>query len=391
MNSAGAAGRRMVLYSILSSRLTYAVNWYTTASPALGLIAVAYHQPLAYDGLIASIFLLSVGVFQLPAGALSAHFGSKQISIAGLLILSLFNIFTPASPNYVILLFFRFIAGLGAALFFAPAIGVLSAFFSREERTGVIGLYNASFQLGAGATLFFWPFIDTKFGWQTGVIAGGALCLATAIVMLYSVDMRHATEQQTRRINLSAMTQVLRSGTVWMVSLGFVGVWGAVTAASQYLEQFGSSVLKLSPLLAGLLASLILFSGIAGGVLTGALEKRTANMRRLLIATVVAFALSMLLFEISNIVSVALAAILTGALFTSGVSLTYALPAKLSSVSIENIPLAVSLVNSIQVLGGFWVPTLFGYMQANFGYPVTWASMAAISLAFLPFYVIMKI
>ena len=61
-----SAGSNGVLASILSARVAYALNWYTTA-PALITIAAAYGVSSSLSGLITSSFLLAVGIFQIPA------------------------------------------------------------------------------------------------------------------------------------------------------------------------------------------------------------------------------------------------------------------------------------------------------------------------------------
>jgi MFS family permease len=378
--------QRSALAGILVSRFAYSINWYTTAAPAIYLIARAYGEPLALDGLIASFFFLAVAIFQLPAGAIARIIGSKRTAFTGLMLLSIFSIASPFAPNFEVLLLFRFIAGAGAALYFGPAVGVLSHFFVSGERTGVIGLYNASFQLGAGATLLIWPYLDVKIGWQSAVILGGVICLASALLMRSSVKLKFEGHERSR----GSLLQVLRNRKIWFVALGFVGCWGTETAASQYMVQYSEQVLHLHPLYAGLLSSLILFLGIPGGAAAARLERRS-GMRRALIATTVAFSLSLLLFTLNTVVAAVAGSMLAGALFTSAVTLTYSLPAKLPEVEPASIPLAVSLVNFLQVLGGFWVPTLFGFMVYRYGFTLTWIAMALISIVFLPFYLTLKI
>lgn len=371
--------QRSVLTGILYSRFAYSINWYTTAAPALYLIAVHYHQEVALDGLISSVFLLAVALFQLPAGWLSRRYGARNVAVAGLLALSALSIATPFAPLFAILLLFRFMAGAGAALYFGPAVGILSHYFSSDRRTGVIGLYNASFQLGAGATLLLWPYLDAQIGWQSAVIIGGLICLSSVPLL------RHKDTATRSPAAPGGIGRVIRNRKIWFIALGFVGCWGAVTAASQYMVQYSEEVLKLSPLHAGMLSSLILLTGIPGGAAAARLEKYR-GLRTALVATTVLFALSMLLFTLNSLAAAIAGTALSGALFTAGVTLTYALPAKLPEIEAESIPLAVSLVNFLQVLGGFWVPALFGFLIYRVGFTYTWITMAAISLAFLPFF-----
>ena len=381
-----------VLPSILSSRFTYAINWYTTATPALSLIAIHYAVPRDLSGLIVSVFFLSVGIFQLPAGALSSRIGSKKVALSGLLLLSLASIATPFAPNFLLLLSFRFAAGMGAALFFSPAIGVLSSFYSKDRRTGVIGLYNASFSVGAGIALLIWPTVVHLAGWQTGVIAGGVLSLAACIYSYFAIDMESAIENPAVGMAPQELLTVFRNRQVWIISLGLVGIWGASNAIPHFMYSSAIQYLGLSSssLLPGALASIILFVGLVGGIISGPLHRNMRSARSLLVAISLLFTFSLPLFMIRSVAAAIAGSVAIGILFTAGVTITYALPAHMHAIDLKNLPLAVSLVNSIQVLGGFWVATLFGFVQFHAGFYWAFPAMMVVSLAFLPFYLAMS-
>jgi len=379
-----------VFRAVMSSRFTYAINWYTV-SPALYLITVYYHAPVYLEGFIASFFFLAVGLFQLPAGVFSSRFGSKETSIGGLLLLSVCSIATPFAPSFVILLLLRFMAGIGAAFFFAPAIGLLSSFFRKEERTQVIGIYNASFQLGAGTAVLIWPYLISRTDWQTGVILGGLLSLITCAYSYFGIDMRKASENSQRSVSLKEVREVILNRKVWMIALGFVGIWGVYSAATQFMVIYSKNYLEAGSVTAGILSSLILFVGIPGGYISGPLSRLLPDGRKILLGVVILFSLSLLLFTLKSMIAAIAGSLLLGMLFTAGVTVTYALPAQMKEISFKNIPLAVSLVNSVQVLGGFWVPALYGYVAVTAGYAAAWLSMLPVALLFIPFYLALKI
>ncbi|MCL5437506.1 MAG: MFS transporter, partial [Candidatus Thermoplasmatota archaeon] len=256
----------------------------------------------------------------------------------------------------------------------------------RHRRTSVIGYYNAAFDIGAGSAILFWPYIIRVTSWQAGIISGGLLSLLTYFVSVYTVRMERAVENSSMGITLSEIAEVLRNRYVWFIALGFVGVWGAFTAVSSYLYIYSVNVLKMDTLDASILSSLILFIGLIGGVLSGPLHRSMRNSRRLMVASVSLFTLSLLLFLSGTEAGALAGSILTGILFTAGVSLTYALPAHMPSIGLKNIPLAVSLVNGIQIMGGFWVPFAFSDIAFSYGFDYAWLAMIVISAVFLPFY-----
>src|SRR5438093_9249203 len=180
-----ASSRRwLVLSSVLTSRVIYTINWFNIAPllGATGLIAVALNVDLPSQGLLTSSFLLGAGIFQIPAGIVSARWGPKNTSQLGMLVLSLSGIGEGLSPNFPVLLVSRFLLGVGAALFFAPAIGILTPLFKPEEEGLVLGLYNSCFNIGGGLGLFVWVIVIDALNWHVGLIVGGVLGLISVAI-----------------------------------------------------------------------------------------------------------------------------------------------------------------------------------------------------------------
>src|SRR5467141_4483893 len=173
--------RWLVLGSVLTSRVIYTINWFNIAPllGATGLIALGLSIDLPSQGLLTSSFLLGAGIFQIPAGIVSARWGPKNTSQLGMLILSLSGVGEGLSPNFPVLLVSRFLLGLGAALFFAPAIGILTPLFRQDEEGLVLGLYNSCFNIGGAIGLFVWVIVIEAINWLLGLILGGVLGLVS--------------------------------------------------------------------------------------------------------------------------------------------------------------------------------------------------------------------
>src|SRR5213078_3638519 len=211
-----ASSRRwLVLGSVLTSRVIYTINWFNIAPllGATGLIAVALNVDLPSQGLLTSSFLLGAGIFQIPAGIVSARWGPKNTSQLGMLILSFSGIGEGLSPNFPVLLVSRFLLGVGAALFFAPAIGILTPLFKTEEEGLVLGLYNSCFNIGGGLGLFVWVIVIDALNWHVGLIIGGVLGLISVLIGQIVIP-RDNTERKERR----SMRRAFRSRNIWIIA-----------------------------------------------------------------------------------------------------------------------------------------------------------------------------
>src|SRR5207247_10607221 len=99
-------------------------------------------------------------------GARRCHFGTRDACQVGLVLLSLWGLGEGLAVNFPSLFAARFILGIGAALFFAPAIGVLTPLFRPEEEGFVLGLYNAMFNVGGALGLFACAFLFEIWNWR---------------------------------------------------------------------------------------------------------------------------------------------------------------------------------------------------------------------------------
>src|SRR2546422_11579653 len=190
--------RWLVLSSVLTSRVIYTINWFNI-SPALFLIGKDFNVDLPSLGILTASFLAGAGIFQIPAGIASSRWGPKNTSQLGMLVLSLSGVGEGLSPNFPVLIISRFLLGVGAALFFAPAIGILTPLFKPNEEEGlVLGLYNSCFNIGGGLGLFAWAIIIDALNWHVGLVLGGVLGLIS-VAIGQAVIPRDSTTKKERK------------------------------------------------------------------------------------------------------------------------------------------------------------------------------------------------
>lgn len=369
-----ASSRRwVVLASVLSSRIVYTVNWFNI-SPALPFIASELRIDQPSIGVLTSSFLLGAGIFQIPAGVLSARWGPKNTSQMGMLVLSISGVGEGLSPNFPILFMCRFLLGLGAALFFAPAIGVLTPLFKAEEEGFVLGLYNAMFNVGGGLGLFAWALLIQVWNWRLGLILGGVIGL-----VLVATGQLVLPRDQVSRQPPGSMRLAFKNRNIMLIAFGIIGIWGGIFTTSQLLPKFLNDVYQVPTGEAGLIASLIMFSAIFGGPIGGRVSDRVRRRKVFILLPGFGVALGLALIGPSQPYQLWFLIPAIGFLDAMVFATQYASASQYPEVGHEYAPLAISVMNSAQILGSFGVPIAFALL----GYSLGWYFLGLLAAALL--------
>ncbi len=119
------SGRLPAVGILFLARTVYAFNWYNIGALAT-LLEPAFGIGTAEFGIVLGMFLLGAGIFQVPAGFAAMRWGNRTTSLVALVVMGGFTLASAFSPNWIVLAGLRFGAGAGAALFFAPALGLVA-------------------------------------------------------------------------------------------------------------------------------------------------------------------------------------------------------------------------------------------------------------------------
>lgn len=357
-----------MLASITFSRTVYTFSWFDAAAASPTLIS---HQHYTYSqlGLMLAAFMVGAGLFQVPAGIFSARRGAVRAVSLGLTLVAAGSLASTISPNPTAQVAARLLTGVGAAFYFAPAMVVVSGLF--EGRSGLmIGLYNAAFNLGGGIALFTLTPAAAFWGWRTPY-------LVTALLTLVALAQHQAVFgglKEEAAQDWSGVAETLTSRLVWGVALGTLGVSLAYYVASQFAVDYAADALRLGPTRAGLLSSLLLFGGLAGGPALGSLSDRARDRRAYAAVATLLSALSLAAFSYQSATTLAFAAFALGFFDSAAYTVAYAIPAE--QVGRRYAPLAVGLTNSVGITVGALGVALFGRAIPLVGYTVGWTTTA---------------
>ena len=376
--------RAVAAWTLLVARVVYAYNWYDIGG-VLPLVGTRFDAGGVALGFVLAAFLIGAAVFQLPAGYLAMRWGSRRTSVAALAIMGVFSLASAFSPNWVVLAALRFGAGAGAAFFFAPALGLVTAYYPRERRGFMIGAYNAAFSVGSGVGLFLSAYLGPIVGWEWPIALGGILLLGVGAGAVFLLPPTPREERTPARELWAASRPVLRSRALWGVAVGGGGLWGGFYIAAQYFVAYAHALRpSWSLALAAVAPTVMIAVEIVGAPLGGWLGERSGRVRRGLLAWgIVAGALLVAVPFLPLEVELAAFAVLG---FADGVTfaLMYLLPTYVPEVRGSVVALSLALVNFVQILIGSAIALAFAFVAEYPGYTDAWIFAGVASVAFLP-------
>jgi MFS transporter, ACS family, D-galactonate transporter len=376
----GRSAVRRATVVLIALRVAYAYNWFDI-SPALLPIGATFVIGPAEFGLLTAAFLIGAGLLQVPAGFLARRFGARTVSIAGAGTLAVAGIASGLSPSFAALFGFRLLAGVGAGLFFSPAIGLVASLYPAGRRGLPVGTFSSAFSLGSAVGVLATSFLIPPIGWRYSLVLGGVLLGVLTLVAVVAIP--RAAGGPPASAPPSGLPRALRYRGVWVVGLAFIGLEGASYATGQFVVPWGEVVHGWSLALAGAVGTVFVLPSLFGGPVGGPIAERFRNHRTQFVAMTL---LGAGLLAALPFVGLA-ATIAIGIVFSFGYGFIYAvmyvLPHFWKEVPGGEIPLAIGLFNSMQLAGGAVLLAVFGWIVGRTSYAVGWEVLAVLMAATL--------
>jgi predicted MFS family arabinose efflux permease len=365
--------------------VVYAFNWYNVGA-VLPLIGISLAANAAELSIVLGSFLVGVGIFQVPAGVLDLHWGSRRTALMGLVVMGTAGVASAFSTQILDLVILRFVAGAGAAFFFSPALSLIASYFPAGQRGPVIGLFNGGFSIGGAIGVTAGAAIGLRFGWQYALGLGGAGLLVLVLynwIVLPSELVSRATRDRTQL--LAAVWRVIRSRSIWALSLAFSGFWGAVYLVAQdFVEFVYKTHFAWGTQTAANIATVFIVMSFPGGPLGGWLAEQGWDRRWVL--AIFAAGDGILIASIPFLGLYASAGVFVFVGLFDGIvfAVIYLIPSYLPESQGESLALGIAVINSIQVLLGSAIVVVFGFIAVTVGFTAAWIFAGAVTLAGLP-------
>ncbi len=268
-------------------------------SVSLPFIGQELNLDATLQGAILSAFFAGYALFQIPGGMLADKFGSRKVMTAAIAWWSVFTSLTGLVASYPIMLFCRFVFGVGEGCFPGASWKTIATYFPPKERATATAIQSSVNTLGPAVATLVAAGIIATYGWRTVFITLGfpGLLIAAAIWFYFRdnpADHPKITKQELAEIEPqpgagavagagnAGMTfkEFIKKPILWqMVLIWFlfdITFWGFVSWLPSYLMKVrGFSLLKT-----GIAGSIPFFVGTVGTLLGGYLSDRIKGQRK---------------------------------------------------------------------------------------------------------------
>jgi len=217
-------------------------------------------------------------------------------------------------------------------------------------------------------------------GWRFSLITSGLLTLLGGVLIFLKVPKDELRSDFV--VKGEDLRRILSNRWLVLLSLELFGFGSGTFLLSSFMVYYLEQSLHLSPSFAGTIGSLTPLCAIVASPLCGMLYSKTKNARLLLFSLGIILACALALDAIGSVPFAVASSILGG--FGSG-SLTVGYLAARDSMaaSAEYESLAVSWVNTMQMLAGFWSPIMFSLLVLSFGYGFSWLTVGVYTLVLI--------
>ena len=292
-------------------------------SSALPAMLDFYQKQGISAGWVEILFSLSsfaiLGVLLLNP-ILERYLTERQALITGLLLISVGGVLPALSQSYPLVFCSRLILGVGCGLINAHAINIISHYYEGRERTHLLGLRGSTEVLGS-AMLTFLAGQLLVLGWETSylIYLAGLICLGLYLAFIPAPQKTKISSEKTvARVALTGRQIFYLIGLAFYAGFVILLNTGNTLRIPVFVDQ-----LKLgTPGETSMILSIMMLMGIISGALFGPISR--ALKKWLMPAVVLILGLGMLLlWQGTSLWLIAIGAIVTGFVYSLGVTLVF--------------------------------------------------------------------
>lgn len=167
---------------------------------------------------VATSFLLAAAMSLVPLGRIADLYGRRRIFLWGIVLYTLSSLACSLASNAAMLIFSRFMQGIGGAMIFGTATAILISVFPFTERGKVLGINVAAVYTGLSAGPLIGGLLTQHFGWRSIFLFNAVLSLIVLFFTLWKLRDEWA-EARGERFDLTGT--IIYSLSLFLLMMGF--------------------------------------------------------------------------------------------------------------------------------------------------------------------------
>ncbi len=133
-------------------------------SPVLTIYATSFGVSIFMASMAITIYSLGRLIMDVPAGMLADSLGRRPLMIIGTILIAICAFLNASTDNFYLFLFYRFVQGIGSAMWMTSRTTLLADILKPEERGRVLGYFQSFQNIGQAAGPTIGGFIATWYG-----------------------------------------------------------------------------------------------------------------------------------------------------------------------------------------------------------------------------------
>ncbi|XP_076129815.1 glucose-6-phosphate exchanger SLC37A4-like isoform X2 [Alosa pseudoharengus] len=285
----GTSGYRYYRATIfLSMFVGYALYYFSRKTFSFVMPSVMEEIELDKDdlGLIISSQTLAYAISKFISGVLSDKISARWLFSSGLFIVGVINVFFSWSSTVAVFTVLWFVNGLGQGFGWPPCGKVLRKWFEPSQFGTWWAVLSCSMNLAGGVGPIITTVLLQYYNWRVVLVMSGVICMAMAALCLLFVKNEPSDvglqniEPGAKKgkggtpIDESTLKQFLMSPYLWVLSLGYLVVFGAKIACTDWGQLFLIQEKGQSVLMGSSYMSALEVGGFLGSLAAGFLSDR---------------------------------------------------------------------------------------------------------------------
>ena len=204
---------------------------YFAMNLALPEMASELHSTAVDLQWVISVYMLSLGAFMVPAGRIGDIFGRRRALLAGVALFGVASVLCAIAPSATLIVAFRALQGLGAALIFPVSVSVLTNAFPAARASHAIGLAYGIAGLGNAAGPLIGGLLTDTVGWRWIFWLNVPLTLVSLAIGAWSIT-ESSDETVPRRIDITGLALITVGIGLFTLTFDRAPSWGWLSTST---------------------------------------------------------------------------------------------------------------------------------------------------------------